>query len=54
MRNSERKYVLMKKEIVHVTMTKITMTNIYASMARMSVNDEFIGGFFCDSPQLTN
>ena len=54
MRNGESKYILMKKFIVNATAAKITATNIYSSMARMSSNDECPSGNFGDSSQLTN
>ena len=49
MRNGKSKYASMKKLIVHATTAKI-----YASIARMSGNDECPSGNFGDSPQLTN
>ena len=53
--SNESKYVLIKKEIVHATMVKITVTkNIYASMACMYGNEKCTSGNFGDSSQQTN
>ena len=55
MKNSKRKYVLIKKLIVHATTAKKNNDQkIYASMARMSENDECPSEIFGDSWQLTN
>ena len=54
MKNGESKYVLMKKVIVHATTAKKNDQKIYASMARISSNDESSSENYCDSSQLTN